>query len=159
MLRKSVLRTMFAVMAMFVLGAAVQAWAATYYIFESVTPVERTTSMPYYSTVLEAKNMPMDSTVAIRGYIVERLQSGRYIVKDATSYVFADIPESAYADSLERARVVRASLPNDRNARDRGEKMLVETIVNPNARVEIVGRMGSDGDGPIVRADSVVRIR
>jgi len=108
---------------------------------------------PGYYLVSEAKSLRNDSDVLMRGYLVERLHSGKYLFNDSTGFVRVELDPESFAPEID-TMVTVADVTN----RTFKEYVILRSIVDPMARVEIVGTMRTDGDGRVMEAAAVRRI-
>lgn len=105
-----------------------------------------------YDSAVEARNAAVGTKVSVRGAIVSELQSGKFLVRDASGYIVLDVDRTApYYTALERDVMLV-----DKFSGGEEERIVrARTIADPDKIVEIVGTVANGKGRHELQAESI----
>lgn len=108
-----------------------------------------------YYNVVEARKAQAGTLVSIRGRIMEELQSGKFLVRDASGYIVMDVDRNApYYASIEK----EVTILDHFNGKEEPTKHKTRSIVDPDAIVEIVGTVVNGAGANEIKA-ALIEVR
>ncbi len=118
-----------------------------------------------YCNVTEAKKLRDDTRVIVRGYIVQRIADDHYLLRDSTGSIRIELDDD-YRNGSERFRsgetanlhgaVAKDDDDDDDDNDNRRRKK--RSLVDPRARVEVVGKIDRDDGSVEIDVDILRRL-